>query len=131
MKIYPQDLEDAIRKQPGVRDCVVIGLERDGNADPCAVMLLQDSNDGTCIVENANKSLAEYPRIGHWFAWLEPDFPRTATQKPQLARIREVVEAKTGRHTTVQPTTGNTLTALVAKITGKPISSAFPNDNLE
>lgn len=131
MNIYPQDLEDAIRKQPGVRDCVVIGLERDGNAEPCAVLLLQDSNDGACIVENANKSLAEYQRIGHWFAWPEPDFPRTATQKPQLARIREVAEAKTGRHTAVQPVNGNTLTALVAKITGQPISSAFPNDNLE
>jgi long-chain acyl-CoA synthetase len=131
MNIYPQDLEDAIRKQPGVRDCVVIGLERDGNAEPCAVLLLQDSNDGACIVENANKSLAEFQRIGHWFAWPEPDFPRTATQKPQLARIREVAEAKTGRQTTVQPANGNTLTALVAKITGQPISSAFPNDNLE
>ena len=38
MNVYPEDLEKALRAQPGVRDCVVIGLEKDGNAEPCAVL---------------------------------------------------------------------------------------------
>ena len=37
LNIYPEDLEAELRKEPGVRDCVVIGLDRDGNAEPCAV----------------------------------------------------------------------------------------------
>src|SRR5437868_7817684 len=35
--VYPEDLEAALRRQPEVRDCVVIGVERGGNAEPCAV----------------------------------------------------------------------------------------------
>ncbi len=41
MNVYPEDLEKALRAQPGVRDCVVIGLEKDGNAEPCAVLLIE------------------------------------------------------------------------------------------
>src|SRR6201987_3804390 len=43
LNIYPEDLEAELRKQPGVRDCVVIGLGRDGNSEPCAVLLLRDT----------------------------------------------------------------------------------------
>src|SRR5271154_4263559 len=61
MNIYPEDLEKAVRSQPGVRDCVVMGIERDGNAEPCAVLLLEDSRhpNQTALIENANRSLAE------------------------------------------------------------------------
>src|SRR5262249_60794814 len=41
MNVYPEDLEAALRRQPEVRDAVVIGLERGGNAEPCAVLLLR------------------------------------------------------------------------------------------
>ena len=42
MNIYPEDLEAALRQQKEVRDCVVVGLERGGNAEPCAVLILRD-----------------------------------------------------------------------------------------
>jgi len=32
LKVYPEDLEQALRKQPQVRDCVVVGVEKAGNA---------------------------------------------------------------------------------------------------
>ena len=44
LNIYPEDLEAELRKEPNVRDCVVIGLDRDGNAEPCAVLLLRAAN---------------------------------------------------------------------------------------
>src|SRR6202041_1020104 len=66
MNIYPEDLEKALRAQPGIRDCVVIGLERDGNAQPCAVLLLDGSSgNAAAAIEGANQSLAEYQRIRH------------------------------------------------------------------
>jgi long-chain acyl-CoA synthetase len=157
LNIYPQDLEAELRKEPNVRDCVVIGLDRDGNAEPCAVLLLRAANSedlspraplpvsesaadsgalrqgtasnpesgqgsaavsrqGTAsavpkgatylgalapeatdtqtstaaqIVASANSRLAEFQRVRSWVVWREPDFPRTPTQKPILARIRE------------------------------------------
>jgi long-chain acyl-CoA synthetase len=92
LNIYPEDLESAVKKQGGVRDCVVIPLDRGGNAEPCAVALLDgtpsDANAAArAAVESANTSLAEYQRMRSWVVWPEPDFPRTATGKPRLSLI--------------------------------------------
>jgi long-chain acyl-CoA synthetase len=132
MNVYPQDLENALRRQPGVKDCVVIGLELDGNAEPCAVLLLNDEfTDGARVVDGANQSLAEYQRIGHWFTWPEPDFPRTQTQKPLLPRIREVAEARLGKRAAAKDGRSSGLGGLVARITGKALPVASSNDDLE
>ena len=34
MNVYPEDLEKALRAQPDVRDCIVLGLERQGSGPP-------------------------------------------------------------------------------------------------
>jgi long-chain acyl-CoA synthetase len=89
LNVYPEDLEASLRKQPGVRDCVVIPQHRDGNAEPLAALLLQDPDLGAArgVVENANRMLAEYQKIRSWIIWPEPDFPRTPIGKPKLAAI--------------------------------------------
>jgi long-chain acyl-CoA synthetase len=106
LNVYPEDLETIVRKQPGVRDCVVIPIERAGNAEPCAVLLMEaivpngaqpaaagprtreSGNDAAqTAIEGANASLAEYQRIHAWFAWPDLDFPRTPTGKPRLSVI--------------------------------------------
>jgi long-chain acyl-CoA synthetase len=97
LKVYPEDLEAALRKQAGVHDCVVVPIERGGNAEPRAVLLMNaaptsDAVDATMArsaVESANSSLAEYQRMGDWVVWPEPDFPRTPTGKPRLSVIAE------------------------------------------
>jgi long-chain acyl-CoA synthetase len=100
MNVHPEDLEAELRKEPGVRDCVVVGLDRDGNAEPCAVLLLRDpaaeAGDAAAIVERASERLAPFQRMRHWMVWPGNDFPRTPSQKPALVRIREAVEAQLG-----------------------------------
>ena len=90
LNVFPEDLEQALRRQPGVRDCVVLPMERNGNAEPCAVLLPGRSSlaDGGEIVEAANRELAEYQRMRQWLVWPDLDFPRTPTGKPKLAEIR-------------------------------------------
>jgi long-chain acyl-CoA synthetase len=92
LNIYPEDLETALKKRPAVRDCVVIPLERSGNAEPCAVLLLNglpSDRDATAraAIESANAGLAEYQCMHSWIVWPEPDFPRTSTGKPRLSVI--------------------------------------------
>jgi long-chain acyl-CoA synthetase len=106
LNVYPEDLEAVLRKQPGVKDCAVIPLERAGNAEPCAVLLMEafvpnaaqppatgartrESGNvaARTAIESANASLAEYQRIHAWFAWPDLDFPRTPTGKPRLSVI--------------------------------------------
>ncbi len=100
LNVHPEDLEAALRKQPGVRDCAVIPFERRGNAEPCAVLLVKDSERTAAhvAIESANSSLAEYQRIRTWLAWPDLDFPRTPTGKPRLsviaARAAQILEGR-------------------------------------
>ncbi len=132
MNVYPEDLEKAVRSQPGVRDCVVIGIERDGNAEPCAVLLLENPPraNQAAIIETANRSLAEYQKIRHWFLWPDPDFPRTPTLKPLLPRIRELVNARLDTAVTSQD--GNSsLVTLISQITRRPLAADSRNATLD
>ncbi len=132
MNVYPEDLEKALRVQEGVRDCVVLGIETEGNAEACAVLLLAGENgDGESVVSEANRSLAEYQRIRRWFVWPEPDFPRTPTQKPLLSRIREVVNAEQGTRLAAGSGGGNTVPSLIAEITGRNAPAGLVDASLD
>ena len=123
MNIYPEDLEKALRQEAGVRDCVVIGMNRDGNEEACAVLLLDSPQiSAASLIESANRSLAEFQKIRQWFVWPDRDFPRTPTQKPQLPRIRDTVLNATGA--VAASTKGSTggVGALIAQITGRNVN---------
>ena len=104
LNVYPDDLENALRVQRGVRDCVVIPFAQDGNAEPCAILLMNDLNESAAraAVDRANASLAEYQRMRRWAIWPELDFPRTATGKPRLpiitSRASEVFNGQPTTH---------------------------------
>ncbi len=95
LNIYPGDLEAELRKEPDVRDCVVVGLVRDANAEPCAVLLLRDSFPNAEAARCRNRSNAPTPGLRHssesagGWCGRKKTFPRTPTQKPLLAQIRE------------------------------------------
>ncbi len=129
LNIYPEDLEAVLRRQAEVRDCVVVGLERNGNAEPCAVLLLNESADAEKIVRRANAELADFQQIRHWQVWPGQDFPRTPTQKPRLGEIQPAVEAALGGRVTSQPAAG-TLAELIARVTGRAPETLDPNAKL-
>jgi len=43
LNVYPQDLEAALRRQPAIRDAVVIPLDSAANAEPLAILLMRPS----------------------------------------------------------------------------------------
>jgi len=138
MNIYPEDLEAALRGQNEVRDCAVVGLERGGNAEPCAVLILRDREMVGAsveeIVRRANETLAEYQRMRVWFVWPDDDFPRSSTQKPRRNAIRDVVEAAlAGRATAADAGVRSTrpLAELLTRITGRTGQNLTPDANLE
>jgi long-chain acyl-CoA synthetase len=131
MNIYPEDLEVALRGQPEVKDCTVIALPRDGNAEACAVLILREgAADPEPIVMRANQTLAEYQRMRSWFLWPEKDFPRTSTQKPRSNVIQQVVQA----HFRAKPAAGtgsSPLAELIARIKSRAAGELRPDANLE
>ena len=132
MNIYPEDLEAALRGQKEVRDCVVVGLEHGGNAEPCAVLILRDGDsnaqavdkntlDVKTIVQRANETLAEYQRMRTWFVWPDEDFPRSSMQKPRRNVIRDAAEA--GLRGQAPANAASPLSELLTRITGRSIQN--------
>ena len=141
MNIYPEDLEAALRAQKEVRDCVVVGLERGGDAEPCAVLILRGrmagsdvigegtDGDAKVIVERANKTLAEFQRMRRWYIWPEEDFPRSSTQKPRRNVIRDAVEASLRGQPLAEA--ASPLAELLTRITGRNVQNLASDANLE
>jgi long-chain acyl-CoA synthetase len=130
MNIYPEDLEDAVRRQPEVKDCVVFGLERDGNAEAFAVLTVYDRGLNVAgAIQRANESLAEFQYIRRWLVWHEEDFPRTSTQKPHIRLIQEFVLShldSTGRGAAG----GGILADIISGITGRRLENISGDSNL-
>jgi long-chain acyl-CoA synthetase len=130
MNVYPDDLETALRRQPQVKDCVVIGLPRNGNAEPCAVLILREANSNPeTIVKAANELLAEYQRMRVWLVWPEEDFPRTSTQKPRRNVILQVAQAQLANQAPAQ-LASSPLGDLIRRVTGTS-AQLSANANLE
>jgi long-chain acyl-CoA synthetase len=99
MKVYPEDLENALRNA-GIRDAVVVETEpgrieavllAKGAADPGA-----DAADTPelraridAAVKAANAVLGPQQRIVGWRLWPDEDFPRTHTLKVKRDPIRQ------------------------------------------
>lgn len=134
MNVYPADLEAALRAQPEVQDCVVVGLDRGGNAEPCAVLILRDSTDAASVVDRANQALSEYQRIREWFVWQEADFPRTSTQKPRRNVIRDAVQmglTQSADDGNAAAEIASPLSELVARVTGRTPRHIIPESSLD
>jgi long-chain acyl-CoA synthetase len=127
--VYPDDLEAALRRQPEVKDCVVVGIERGGNAEACAVVILRGEAKLEEAVQRANQTLAEYQRMRMWIEWPEEDFPRTNTQKPRRNLIREVVQAQLSEQRAEVAT--SPLAELIARVTGRPVGALREDANLD
>jgi long-chain acyl-CoA synthetase len=140
MNIYPADLETALRQQNEVRDCIVVGLERAGNAEPCAVLILREretpsGDNAQAIVTRANETLAEYQRMRVWFIWPDEDFPRSSTQKPRRNVIRDAVEAALAEQdaTAADRSARSTgpLVELLTRVTGRAPQNLVSETSLE
>ena len=128
MNIYPEDLEASLRKQPEVKDCVVIGLER-GSAEPCAVLILRDTSDPAAVVARANENLADYQRMRAWYVWPDQDFPRTSTQKPRISVIQKLVQDRLSSGSAGAAT--SPLAQMIARITGRMTGDLSAKADLE
>lgn len=117
MNVYPEDLEAAVKAQPEVKDCVVVGIDVKGNAEACAVLILRaGQDDAAAAVDRANQNLAEFQRIRRWVVWGDQDFPRTSTQKPRRAEIAATAAKMLGTAAS-SGGAGNSLSQLIERVT--------------
>jgi len=92
-KVHPIDIEGVLMADPDVRDAAVIGLERRGDVQVHAVLILRDGADAAAVVERANAQLGGHQQIRGHTVWPDDDFPRTATTKVKKDEVLRWVEA--------------------------------------
>jgi long-chain acyl-CoA synthetase len=133
LNIFPDDLEAALRRQPEVKDCVVVGIERGGNAEPCAVLILRSDNSARAeeVVERANQTLAEFQRMRMWVRWPQEDFPRTSTQKPRRNVIAEFAAKEILGAEQKDVVKENSVLDLIGRITGRNARATNPGAKLD
>jgi long-chain acyl-CoA synthetase len=130
LNIYPEDLEVALRAQPEVKDCVVVGIESGGNAEACAVLILRGDGRAQEVVERANQSLAEFQRMRMWVTWPDEDFPRTSTQKPRRNLIAEFAAGEILHTEEKKIANESPVMELVGRITRKRVVDAKLDSDL-
>jgi long-chain acyl-CoA synthetase len=118
--VFPQDVEGALKRQPGIRDCVVVGKPRaDGGEEVHAVIILSEASPdeaATAAVRAANAQLAPPQRVSGMTVWPEADFPRTPSLKIKRADVLAVVtRARTASRVTTPPV-GESLEARVVRL---------------
>jgi long-chain acyl-CoA synthetase len=133
LNIFPDDLEAALRRQPEVKDCVVVGIESGGNAEPCAVLILRSGNSARAeeVVERANQTLAEFQQMRMCVRWPQEDFPRTSTQKPRRNVIAEFAAKEILGARPNDLVKENSVLDLIGRITGRNARAANPGAKLD
>ncbi|HTW67934.1 MAG TPA: AMP-binding protein [Bryobacteraceae bacterium] len=72
LNVFPGDVENVLKQQPGVHDAAVVGTDR-----VHAVLILENGASADDIVKRANARLADYQRIRSFSLWPYAEFPRT------------------------------------------------------
>ncbi|HEX5939132.1 MAG TPA: hypothetical protein VFZ12_02135, partial [Dehalococcoidia bacterium] len=93
--LYPEDIENALRRQPAVRDAVVFSLPRSRGVQLHAVIVPEPHESGIDVtaeelsdaVKAANRHLANFQRIDSHEVWEGEDFPRTHTLKVKRPEV--------------------------------------------
>ena len=75
--VYPEDIEDVLRHQPGIADAVVLGLEDGTDIRLHAVLVESEPGAGSEAIKSANLKLDDRQQLFALFCLAEEDFPRT------------------------------------------------------
>jgi long-chain acyl-CoA synthetase len=126
LNIYPADLEAALLQQPRVRAAAVVGCEGANGVEPVAV-LLADGNERDLreVLEQANRSLADFQQIRRVLRWPEPSLPFTSTGK-LLRRVVAEWACEQLAATAARPASsrGDVLLEMIASVTGESPATA-------
>lgn len=126
MNIHPQDLEQALEKQPGVRECTVVGISTnpdDPTAQEPVAVLLATEEIARNAVEAANHELAEFQQMRRWLLWPGMDLPRTSTGKVVKRTVAAWAQQALSSTSSAVPTSSDPLLQLLTHITHAPLAT--------
>ena len=109
MNVFPEDVERALDRQPGVRESAVVGRDR-----AHAVLVLEPGADAESIVRAANGALEEHQKIRGVSVWPAGALPRTeGTGKLKRREVQQWVD--TGAAPRADASAGQSIEDIVAR----------------
>lgn len=139
LNVFPEDVEEALRRVAGVTDALVMAIPSAYGPQIHAVLLCDSQRaDAAGIVSQANATLAPHQHVRSFEIWPEPDFPRTHTLKVKRPEVVKYVLAEDRGERVVQPqgkpaesASKPTLLRVLADALGKPVEQLKPEMRLE
>jgi long-chain acyl-CoA synthetase len=109
--VYPEDIEALLARHHGVRDAVVVGLNKEGGTVEVHAALLLDAGaqeEVSSIIRDVNSELAAHQQVQGCTGWPDEDFPRTHTLKVRKPLVIQRIHALQ-KGLTEQPITSSPL----------------------
>lgn len=93
INVYPEDIEDVLKRIQGVQDACVIGVKHGVEEEVHAVVLLANDINPSNILSLANEKLDSAQQIQDITIWPFEDFPRTPTMKIKKFLVLEHLQS--------------------------------------
>jgi long-chain acyl-CoA synthetase len=100
LNVFPEDVEQALNAQPGVKESAVVGAAAPGSTAERvhAILVVEPGADVDEIVRRANLSLGDHQKIRAAAIWPATDLPRTeGTRKLKRRELKSWLEGAQDR----------------------------------
>jgi long-chain acyl-CoA synthetase len=126
MKVYPDDLEAALDRQPEIRASCVFGVEGARGPEAMAALIPREPHsDLEAAVRRANAALAPHQHIRQWRVWPESDFPRTSGARKVIKRqVAAAFHTQPEGPAPTPPASAGFLQQQIARIGGAPAQAS-------
>lgn len=134
MKIYPEDIEQALREFGGVKEAVICGIKKESSTLIVAAVLANvDTLGSEEVMTRTNAHLASHQQIQKLVVWSMPDFPRTTTRKIIRSEVEAFLITAEDQTTTTplrpEATHADPLIRIVSDVTGMGAIAITPESN--
>ncbi|MGA7669305.1 MAG: AMP-binding protein [Nitrolancea sp.] len=144
LKVYPEDVERELESEPGIQDCVVLGIPNAGGVMEVHAVVIAEaigSDESTALpqvrqaVRRVNARLAPHQRIVDVTLWTQGDFPRTNLFKVKRSEVLTALQGEGSSTTISEPPPAATsewerLCRALSKVCGVNPESIDPDTDL-
>lgn len=109
--VAPDEVEAALRREPGLRDCAVVARLCEAGEEVHAVLLPSPGVDPAAAVRAANARLPEFARVRGFSLWPGDELPRAALGKLRRLEVQRLVQSRAAPAAPAEPVTLDALLA--------------------
>jgi long-chain acyl-CoA synthetase len=134
LNVFPEDVEQALLAQAGVREAAVVGAAASESASERvhAVLVLEAGADMDQIVRGANLRLGDHQKIRGAAVWPGSELPRTeGTRKLKRRELKQWLSGATDRHRSTAGESGRSVASVLGRFApGRTVTPSTTIDEL-